>query len=155
MNKRIITKYKLRGRASKDGGRQYGTIKKLRNPERYKSYCVKDGKIHHNIDPKLIEEYISKSFKKKTTEIAIKISCREHIEAEIERYKAKRFKNRNNIDFMPLNDEGLIGYYAVKVSKFFRENGAKAPPSRSYVIYVLWKLEIISDQFYVSNILRL
>lgn len=57
------TKYGLRGQAKKDLPRQYGKVREIHNLTRMAAYTVKDQNIRSNIDPKIIQSWVSQSFK--------------------------------------------------------------------------------------------
>ena len=65
-SKRIVEKYKLRGKAQVGACRQYGKLKNIKDIERLKAYTVKDGCVRTNVSQKILDEYIEVSFKKES-----------------------------------------------------------------------------------------
>lgn len=62
--KKLITRYDLRGKPGKNKPRQYGSIKEIRDIEKLKAYCVKDGNVLTNMTALEYNHYIEMSYKK-------------------------------------------------------------------------------------------
>lgn len=62
-SKVIVEKYKLR-RKGRGGVIKYGKVKEIRNLERMLIYTLKDNNFRSNMEPKMLQAYFDKSFKK-------------------------------------------------------------------------------------------
>ncbi len=63
-SKKIVEKFKLRGKAKDGKSRQYGKVKEIDNVEKMAAYTLKDGNIRTNMSEKDLEKYRSISYKK-------------------------------------------------------------------------------------------
>lgn len=73
-SKRVfITKFKLRGRATKGAPRQYGKVKDIHSLDRAAAYSIKDGKIRTNMSQERISKLQELAYTKKTDDITAKL----------------------------------------------------------------------------------
>ncbi len=63
-SKKIVEKFKLRGKAKDGKSRQYGKVKEIDNVEKMAAYTLKDGNIRTNMSEADLEKYRSISYKK-------------------------------------------------------------------------------------------
>jgi len=63
-SKKIVEKFKLRGKAKDGKSRQYGKVKEIDNVEKMAAYTLKDGNIRTNMSENDLEKYRSISYKK-------------------------------------------------------------------------------------------
>lgn len=63
-SKKIVEKFKLRGKAKDGKSRQYGKVKEIESVEKMAAYTLKDGNIRTNMSEKDLEKYRSISYKK-------------------------------------------------------------------------------------------
>ncbi len=63
-SKKIVEKFKLRGKAKDGKSRQYGKVKDIESVDKMAAYTLKDGNIRTNMEEKDLEKYRSISYKK-------------------------------------------------------------------------------------------
>lgn len=67
-SKRLIEKFKLRGKSKEGKGRQYGKVKVIKDIDKMMSYTLKNEKYRTNMETDKIQELLEKSFVKKENE---------------------------------------------------------------------------------------
>lgn len=119
-SKRLVVKYKLRGRATKDKPRQYGKLNQIKDIEKLKSYTIKDGNYRSNLSQEELDSYFMKSYKKKDNADTIDL-----IVQDLDSFAVEIFHNTSQRYFADVIKELIIRFCLkndVKISRPFVNN---------------------------------
>lgn len=119
-SKRLVVRYKLRGRAKLDKPRQYGKISQIKDIEKLKSYTIKDGNYRSNLTQEELDSYFEKSYQKKDHH-----EIMDNIVIDLDQFYQEIFNNNQGKFFADVIKELLIRHCLkneLKISRPFINN---------------------------------
>jgi hypothetical protein len=123
---KLKSDYSLKGKAEKDGRRQYGKLKKIENIDRLKIYMLKDWKqwklIKTNIDKDKIEQLHALSFKKNEKFARIEI-LKKNFQELIKKSLRKNEEIIDNLDYSSVIAQNQN--YSLNLQRLLAKNALK------------------------------